>query len=97
MDFDDDHALCALRRRLPKDLLGAAVCEQISDTRPRRNSKHIFGIFNGPDGTWIIHMRPQPEPSTQQVLAGLLERITYYNAENGFVFCAPGRAGIVMS
>ena len=30
MDFDDDHALCALRRRLPKDLHGAAVCEQIS-------------------------------------------------------------------
>jgi hypothetical protein len=38
MDFDDNHALCALRRRLPKDLHGAAVCEQISDTRPRRNS-----------------------------------------------------------
>jgi hypothetical protein len=47
MDFDDDHALCALRRRLPKDLHGAAVCEQISDTRPRRNSKHIFGVLMG--------------------------------------------------
>jgi hypothetical protein len=42
-------------------------------------------------------MSPQPESSTQEVLAGLVERITYYNAENGFVFCAPGRAGIVMS
>jgi hypothetical protein len=47
--------------------------------------------------TWIIRMSPQPESSTQEVLAGLVERITYYNAENGFVFCAPGRAGIVMS
>jgi exodeoxyribonuclease V alpha subunit len=29
-------------------------------------------------------MSPQPEPSTQEVLAGLVERITYHNAENGF-------------
>src|SRR5947209_6640260 len=29
-------------------------------------------------------MKPQPEPSTQEVLAGLLERVTYHNAENGF-------------
>src|SRR5262245_41410809 len=47
-------------------------------------TQHIFGVFNGPDGSWIIHMRPQPEPSTQQVLAGLVERVTYHNAENGF-------------
>src|SRR5881394_3679075 len=29
-------------------------------------------------------MSPQPESSTQEVLAGLVERITYHNAENGF-------------
>jgi exodeoxyribonuclease V alpha subunit len=29
-------------------------------------------------------MRPQPESSTQEVLAGLVERITFHNAENGF-------------
>ena len=29
-------------------------------------------------------MGPQPEPSTQEVLAGLVERVTYHNAENGF-------------
>jgi exodeoxyribonuclease V alpha subunit len=29
-------------------------------------------------------MRPQPESSTQEVLAGLVERVTYHNAENGF-------------
>ena len=28
-------------------------------------------------------MKPQPEPSTQEVLAGLIERVTYH-AENGF-------------
>src|SRR5262252_9453006 len=29
-------------------------------------------------------MNPQPEPSNQEVLAGLVERVTYQNAENGF-------------
>src|SRR5712675_967201 len=29
-------------------------------------------------------MSPQPEPSAQEVLAGLVERVTYHNAENGF-------------
>src|ERR1700720_2440265 len=31
-----------------------------------------------------IRMIPQPEPSTQEVLAGLVERVTYHNVENGF-------------
>src|SRR5213076_173356 len=86
MDFDDDHTLCALRRRLQKDLHGQAVCEQISDTRPRRNSNaaHLRPFQWARCRTWIIRMSPQPEPSTQEVLAGLVERITYHNAENGF-------------
>jgi exodeoxyribonuclease V alpha subunit len=29
-------------------------------------------------------MSPQPESSTQEALAGLVERVTYHNAENGF-------------
>ena len=29
-------------------------------------------------------MKPTPEPSTQEVLAGLVERVTFHNAENGF-------------
>ncbi len=29
-------------------------------------------------------MSPQPEPSTREVLTGLVERVTYHNAENGF-------------
>src|SRR2546427_11135050 len=32
----------------------------------------------------IVDMKPQPESSTQEVLAGLVERVTYHNAENGF-------------
>ena len=30
------------------------------------------------------HMKPTSEPSTQEVLAGLVERVTFHNAENGF-------------
>src|SRR6476469_6617596 len=29
-------------------------------------------------------MRPQPESSTQEVLAGAVERVTFHNAESGF-------------
>src|SRR6266513_2977685 len=29
-------------------------------------------------------MKPQPDPSNQEVLAGLVERVTYHNEENGF-------------
>jgi exodeoxyribonuclease V alpha subunit len=29
-------------------------------------------------------MKPQPASSTQEVLAGLVERVTFHNAENGF-------------
>jgi exodeoxyribonuclease V alpha subunit len=32
----------------------------------------------------MIAMKAQPESSTQEVLAGLVERVTYHNAENGF-------------
>jgi exodeoxyribonuclease V alpha subunit len=31
-----------------------------------------------------LRMKPQPEPSTWEVLAGLVERVTYHNEENGF-------------
>jgi exodeoxyribonuclease V alpha subunit len=32
----------------------------------------------------MIDMKPQPKAPTQDVLAGLVERVTYHNAENGF-------------
>ena len=31
-----------------------------------------------------IGMKPQPEASSREVLAGLVERVTFHNAENGF-------------
>ena len=39
---------------------------------------------DGEIGDAIINMKPQPEPSALEVLAGLVERVTYHNAENGF-------------
>src|SRR5580704_7711250 len=38
------------------------------------------------DGTddATIHMKPQPEPSSREVLAGLVERVTYHNDGNGY-------------
>ena len=29
-------------------------------------------------------MKPQPEPSSREVLAGLVERVTYHNDGNGY-------------
>src|ERR1017187_4923233 len=31
-----------------------------------------------------IRMKPQPEPSSREVLAGLVERVTYHNDVNGY-------------
>jgi len=36
-------------------------------------------------------MKPQPKASTQEVLAGLVERVTDHNAENGFCVLRAGR------
>jgi exodeoxyribonuclease V alpha subunit len=32
----------------------------------------------------ISTMKTEPQPSDREVLAGLVERVTYQNAENGF-------------
>src|SRR6266436_3817808 len=34
--------------------------------------------------TAATQMRPQQEPSTHEVLAGFVERVTFHNSENGF-------------
>ena len=51
-----------------------------------RATSICFGIGARSDRTddVTIAMKPQPEPSAQEVLAGLVERVTYHNAENGF-------------
>ena len=37
-------------------------------------------------------MKSNPEPSTQEVLAGTVERVTFHNAENGFCLLRARRA-----
>jgi hypothetical protein len=43
-----------------------------------------LGARSSTTGEATIVMKPQPDPSTLEVLAGLVERITYHNEENGF-------------
>jgi exodeoxyribonuclease V alpha subunit len=43
---------------------------------------HMHPLANARDAT--LRMKPQPERSTWEVLAGLVERVTYHNEENGF-------------
>jgi exodeoxyribonuclease V alpha subunit len=43
-----------------------------------------LGARGGTTGEATIVMEPQPDPSTLEVLAGLIERVTYHNEENGF-------------
>jgi hypothetical protein len=37
-------------------------------------------------------MKPTPESTNQEVLAGLVERVTFHNAENGSAFLGRKRA-----
>jgi exodeoxyribonuclease V alpha subunit len=44
-----------------------------------------YVLADGPAKHWaMIRVRPQAESPTQEVLAGLVERVTYHNEENGF-------------
>jgi hypothetical protein len=51
-----------------------------------RQSDRVFDrdARKGKAADVTIGMKPQPDPSTQEVLAGLVERVTYHNGENGF-------------
>src|SRR5712672_3296280 len=46
----------------------------------RFRARQAHGMSKSPGQT----LNPQPESSNQEVLAGLIERVTYHNAENGF-------------
>ena len=52
--------------------------------RPATSTQRWIGARSYRTDDTAISMIPQPEPSTQEVLAGLVERVTYHNAENGF-------------
>jgi hypothetical protein len=42
-------------------------------------------------------MKHPSDNQSQEVIAGLVERVTYHNAENDFAFCGPRRADIATS
>ena len=41
----------------------------------------MLGARNDEPDDAVIDMKPEPEPSNQEVLAGLIERVTYHAAE----------------
>jgi hypothetical protein len=47
-----------------------------------------IGVPNTAADDTTVDMKPQQEPSTQEVLAGLVERVTFHNDDNGF--CVSG-------
>ena len=51
---------------------------------PATSTQRGIGARSDRTDDTAISMRPQPQPSTQEVLAGIVERVTYHNAENGF-------------
>src|SRR3990172_6250118 len=51
---------------------------------PETSTCHGIGGRSDKRGDATLVTRPQPESSSQEVLAGLLERVTYHNDENGF-------------
>jgi hypothetical protein len=45
----------------------------------------------------MVIMKAEPQPSDREVLAGLVERVTYQNAENGFCVVRVKRAVTAIS
>jgi len=81
----------SLPRRAPEDAKRVLTRRAHRSTRPQRpqsrtRTKPRFAspirAVNANDPA--IGMKPQPESSTQEVLAGLVERVTFHNVENGF-------------
>ena len=72
-----------LSRKDGKPLMLAGIWE-ISEYKG--DSRVAFAILTDEPNELVatIDMKPQPQSSTQEVLAGLIERVTYHNSENGF-------------
>jgi hypothetical protein len=69
---------CATRATPRARAIASPDMEQGRSVRPHDKCKP-----NEPNGL-DVQMGAQAEPYTQEVLAGLVERVTYHNAENGF-------------
>ena len=70
---------CATRATRRACAIASPAMEHGRSVRPHNKCKP-----NEPNGL-DVQMGAQPESSTQEVLAGLVERVTYHNAENGIL------------
>src|ERR1700722_2627672 len=62
----------------------SASCHGATTSCPLAFICRRIGVLSAEaDGT-TIDMKPQQEPSNQEVLAGLVERVTFHNDDNGF-------------
>ena len=75
-------------RRLVADPLGELIAKPArrrqASFRSYRSRFDIRVARGGKTNDPANRMKPTSEPSTQEVLAGLVERVTFHNAENGF-------------
>src|ERR1700730_12132066 len=51
---------------------------------PATSISYGIGVPSAEADDTTIDMKPQQEPSTQEVLAGLVERVTFHHDDNGF-------------
>jgi hypothetical protein len=75
-------------------MAGAASDWKHARIKASRNRPETAPGVDTADAT--IDMKPQPQPSTQEVLAGLIERVTYHDRENGFCVLRVKAPGIAM-
>jgi hypothetical protein len=82
-----DQAQCEPRGRDTLEAFGDPFCRRTAEESGRAAADHefILGVARGEKTVDLGGcMKSAPEPSTQEVLAGLVERVTFHNAENGF-------------
>ena len=51
---------------------------------PTTSIRHEIGVPSAEADDTTIDMEAQREPATQEVLAGLVEQVTFHNDDNGF-------------
>jgi hypothetical protein len=80
LDAGRASAVCDPQHRAPSFQRGY---RRIGATRAKE-SDDVPAIWPSDRLIYNADMRPQPESTSGEVLAGLVERVTYHNPENGF-------------
>jgi len=61
--------------------------------RPSRNISLGWLAVSGTRDDVTIQMKSQPQPTTQEVLMGPVERVTFHNDDSGFASCGSRHVG----